>query len=103
MKSLAKEVRTVKLMVGLYCRRQHGTRELCESCRELAEYAEARIRGCRYGEKKPACSRCPIHCDKKDMRERITAVMRFAGPRMTWRHPILAIQHLAGMKGSYGR
>jgi len=103
MKSLAKEVRTVKLMIGLYCRRQHGTGELCEGCRELAEYAETRIRGCRYGEKKPACSRCPIHCYKKEMREQITAVMRFAGPRMTWRHPILAIQHLVGMKGSYER
>jgi len=37
------------------------------------------------------------------MRGRITEVMRFAGPRMTWRHPLLAIQHLAGRKGSYER
>ncbi|MBW6485496.1 MAG: nitrous oxide-stimulated promoter family protein [Syntrophobacterales bacterium] len=103
MKSLDKEVKTVKLMIGLYCRGRHGAKEPCESCRELAGYAEARIRGCRYKEKKPACSQCPIHCYKKEMRGRITEVMRFAGPRMTWRHPVLAFQHLTGRKGSYER
>jgi len=29
------------------------------------------------------------------MRERIRAVMRYAGPRMLWRHPLLALLHLA--------
>jgi len=94
---------TVRLMIGLYCRRRHGGKELCDNCRELAAYAEARIRGCHYGEKKPACSRCPIHCYKPEMRGRITEVMRFAGPRMTWRHPVLAILHLTGRRGSYER
>ncbi len=29
-----------------------------------------------------------------DMRVRVRAVMRYAGPRMLWRHPALAIRHL---------
>jgi hypothetical protein len=28
------------------------------------------------------------------MREQVRAVMRYAGPRMLWRHPILALEHL---------
>ncbi len=28
------------------------------------------------------------------MRERIRDVMRFAGPRMPWRHPYLTLRHM---------
>jgi hypothetical protein len=28
------------------------------------------------------------------MRERVRTVMRYAGPRMMWRHPFLALAHL---------
>jgi hypothetical protein len=28
------------------------------------------------------------------MRDQVKAVMRYAGPRMLWRHPVLAIAHL---------
>jgi hypothetical protein len=27
------------------------------------------------------------------MRARIQTVMRYAGPRMLWRHPVLALRH----------
>jgi len=35
-----------------------------------------------------------VHCYKPEMRERIRGVMRFAGPRMALRHPLLAVRHL---------
>jgi len=28
------------------------------------------------------------------LREHVRIVMRYAGPRMLWRHPILAVRHL---------
>ena len=28
------------------------------------------------------------------MRERVRVVMRTAGPRMIWRHPVLAVRHV---------
>ena len=28
------------------------------------------------------------------MRARVKDVMRYAGPRMTWRHPLLALDHM---------
>jgi hypothetical protein len=99
MKRLEREVRTVRLMIDLYCRRHHGVKEPCGNCRDLAAYAERRIGKCPFGEEKPACGRCPVHCYKPEMKARILEVMRFAGPRMTWRHPLLAIRHLFGRWG----
>lgn len=81
-------------MIAIYCRAHHGTEPLCSDCRELAEYAERRIDACPYGAAKPTCVNCPTHCYKPSMREKIRSVMRYAGPRMLLRHPILAVLHL---------
>jgi hypothetical protein len=92
---IARESRTIEAMVRLYCRGHHGAgNEICHGCRELLSYAGRRLGKCPYGEKKPACSNCPIHCYNPEMRERIRAVMRYVGPRMLWRHPVLAVAHL---------
>jgi hypothetical protein len=93
---LSRERKTIEVMVRLYCRKQHGKRAtLCDECGELFDYAAKRLDHCPFAVGKPACARCPVHCYKPDMRERVQAVMRFAGSRMTLRHPILAVRHLA--------
>jgi hypothetical protein len=102
-KSLDTEIRTVRRMIALYCRDRHNKKELCGSCRELADYAEERIRKCPYGDRKPACSHCTIHCYKPQMRARIQEVMRVAGPMMVWHHPVLAVRHLIRLKGNFAR
>jgi len=84
-------------MVWLSCVGRHGTPgdALCHDCRELLDFARARLDACVFAEAKPVCAVCAVHCYRKDMRERIRAVMRWAGPRMIWRHPLLALLHLA--------
>jgi len=92
---LKRESKTVGVMIAMYCRSRHGSgKGLCDQCRVLRSYAEERIAKCPFGENKPACSQCPIHCYKPQMRRQIGEVMRFAGPRMMFRHPFLAIRHL---------
>jgi hypothetical protein len=92
---IAREHRTIEAMVRLYCRGHHGVgSEICLGCRELLSYAGRRLVKCPFGERKPACSNCPIHCYNPDMREQIRAAMRYASPRMLWRHPVLAAFHL---------
>lgn len=92
----AREARTVDAMIRIYCHGVHGTPEgLCDECRDLAAYARQRLARCPYGALKPTCAKCPIHCYAPDMRERIRAVMRYAGPRMLLHHPLLALGHLA--------
>ncbi len=53
-----------------------------------------RLDRCVYGPEKPTCFTCPIHCYRREMRDAIREVMRYAGPRMLKRHPILAIAHV---------
>jgi hypothetical protein len=92
---IARERRTIDAMFRIYCRAHHaGGRELCGACGELREYAHCRLDRCPFGADKTTCANCPIHCYKPAMRERVKEVMRFAGPRMLWRHPILAIRHM---------
>ena len=96
---IARERRTVRAMIRIYCRANHGTAGgLCSDCRELLDYAERRLACCPFGAEKPTCADCPVHCYKPAMRERVQRVMRFAGPRMLLRHPWLAIMHLWGSR-----
>ena len=62
-------------------------------CEELMGYAEKRLEKCPYGDKKPACSNCAIHCYKKIQRQQVRTVMRFAGPKMAYRHPWQSLIH----------
>lgn len=91
---LRRERKTVLAMVEMYCRHHHGKENLCDECGALAAYADRRLDLCPYGVGKPSCANCPIHCYRPDPRERMREVMRFAGPRMIFRHPYLAIMHL---------
>lgn len=83
-------------MIEMYCRDLHSTRrkELCDSCRPLNDYAMQRIDKCPFCLEKPTCANCTIHCYKDDMREEVRKVMRYAGPRMMRRHPVLAVLHI---------
>jgi hypothetical protein len=95
-KKLIREYKMLGEMISLTCRHQHAPpdNELCPACAELLDYARTRLEKCPYLEDKPACRRCPIHCYKKNMRERIRDVMRYAGPRMILHHPLMAMRHL---------
>ncbi|MDF1514395.1 MAG: nitrous oxide-stimulated promoter family protein [Anaerolineae bacterium] len=93
---LSRERKTIQRMIQLYCREQHQHRDgLCSECQELLTYALARLGRCPFQERKTTCAKCPVHCYAADMRDRIRAVMRYAGPRMLYRHPFLALCHLA--------
>ena len=92
---VARERKTITAMIRIFCRGRHGSRgSLCEECQQLQAYAMCRLDRCLFGAEKPICANCPIHCYKPQRREQIREVMRYAGPRMLLRHPLLAIGHL---------
>ena len=91
---IEEEKKVVEQMIRLYCRNNEGNAKLCPSCIELLEYAHSRLERCRYGENKPTCKKCPTHCYRPEMKESIKKIMRWAGPRMIFHHPIAAIKHL---------
>ena len=92
--NIIREQDILKAMIRIYCRGHHQTDHLCNECSQLLEYGQGRLAKCPFGDEKPACQNCPVHCYKPVMRQRIQKVMRYAGPRMIWRHPLMAVQHL---------
>ncbi|OAM90363.1 hypothetical protein AW736_00640 [Termitidicoccus mucosus] len=82
-------------MIAMHCRDRHGRQvDDCADCQELRAYAALRLSRCVFKEGKPTCQKCPVHCYRPDMRAKITAVMRHAGPRMLLEHPYWALRHL---------
>ncbi|WP_220637008.1 nitrous oxide-stimulated promoter family protein [Georgfuchsia toluolica] len=92
----SRELKTIATMVDMYCRGHGHDRRgtLCPSCVMLLEYAARRLERCVFGDAKPTCANCVVHCYSANMREQIRVVMQWAGPRMLLRHPIQAIMHL---------
>ena len=117
-----REQEIVSQMIALYCKGNHSAhrsvslrerggemrqvrealrerdsgerRDLCPECAELEAYAHARSERCPFMEEKTFCSNCTVHCYRPEMRERIRTVMRYAGPRMFFHHPVMAIRHM---------
>ena len=82
-------------MLRLYCADLHGGKDgLCAECASLLQYAMEKLSKCSFGDDKPTCAKCHIHCYKPEMRGRIREVMKYAGPRMLKTHPVMALNHL---------
>jgi hypothetical protein len=92
----ARALKTIETMVRMYCagHRHEGRAPLCRDCGALLDYATRRLQRCVFGDAKPTCANCVVHCYRSDMREQMRVVMRWAGPRMMLRHPIMGIAHL---------
>ena len=85
----ARELKTIRVMVEMHCRDHHGSADpLCPRCAELMDYAARRLERCVFGDAKPTCTNCTVHCYTADKREEVRVVMRYAGPRMLLRHPM---------------
>jgi hypothetical protein len=107
-RTIKREQELVKAMIAIYCKGMHGKLRydgaarqsrggkdtLCDECQQLLSYASKRLERCPQLPNKPFCSDCSIHCYARNEREQIKAVMRYAGPRMLFSHPIIAIHHL---------
>ena len=93
-RSISRERSTMNAMIRIYCTSLHQPEKLCEECTRLMIYAQKRIEKCRFGNEKPTCKDCPVHCYSPKMREKIQEVMRFSGPKMIYKQPVMAILHI---------
>ena len=81
-------------MITYYCHKLHHEKSICPSCQALLDYANQRIDACPFMESKTFCSNCKVHCYQPEKREQIREVMCYAGPRMLFHKPIMAISHV---------
>jgi len=93
-KRIAREKLTIRKMIALYHAKSPAASTQAGHYDALYAYAEKRLEKCVFGEEKPACKQCPVHCYQPAKREEMKTIMRWAGPRMLWRHPILTVRHL---------
>ncbi|KGF35836.1 nitrous oxide-stimulated promoter family protein [Hoylesella buccalis] len=94
MTKIERDQETIRLMIDLYCRHHLRLNEVSEAYRQLGDYACERLQLCKFGEQKPACKDCSVHCYKPDMRQQIREVMRRAGPRMVFYALLATCRHL---------
>ncbi len=99
MKAWEKERKLIPVMIRSYCHGKHKAKgeNICEECKALTEYALFRLEKCPFKVNKKFCSFCKIHCYKPEMREKIKDVMKWAGPRMIFTHPVFAFKHVFQM------
>jgi hypothetical protein len=95
-KNIVLDRKTVRAMVEIHCHDRHlaPSQSLCRECAALMDYADLRLAKCPFGAHKTTCRACPVHCYRPAERAIMKDVMRYAGPQMLWRHPVLAIRHL---------
>jgi len=90
-----REAIIVQAMIIMYCQANHNSKgALCTECETLSVYAEKRLSNCMFGDSKPVCKECPVHCYSPQKREQMKIVMRWAGPKMIIRKPMYAITHM---------
>jgi len=94
MNRIEREKKVITIMIAMYCKKHHHSGIDCVYCEELKAFAFHRIDKCRFKANKPNCSDCHVHCFGKEKREQVREVMRFAGPRMMWKHPVIAMRHV---------
>ena len=91
---IQREKLTIRRMISLYQRRCPEATADEQHYDLLYAYAVKRLDRCIFGTDKPACKQCPVHCYQPSKREEMKQIMRWSGPRMLWRHPILTGRHL---------
>lgn len=84
-------------MIETYCRgNKHTSKDdpVCDKCQQVMDYSQFRTSKCPYIKKTLFCVNCPTPCYKPDMKEEMRKVMKYAGPRFLFKHPIYFIHHV---------
>jgi hypothetical protein len=88
--SPARELKTIRVMVQMYCRDHHGSPDpQCRALRRADGVRGARLERCVFGDAKPTLHQLHRPLLHPERREEVRVVMRYAGPRMLLRHPWL--------------
>ena len=94
-KECQQEIDTIRAIVSLHCRKKHDhpPKLLCSECEDLLTYCEQKIQYCPWGDKRGQCVTCKSNCFHPDYIKRIKPMMRWAGPRLIFYHPIKLLRH----------
>ncbi|CAM3313618.1 nitrous oxide-stimulated promoter family protein [Vagococcus fessus] len=92
---ILEEMQMIEVMIKLYYSKNASIADVEEN--RMLTYAMKRLQYCQFGEKKTTCQKCPVHCYQPRYKEQMKQVMRYSGPRMLFKHPVLTLKH--GFRG----
>ena len=78
-KRISREKLTIKKMIDLYQAKCPQASAEPEHYEALFVYAQKRLDKCVFGEEKPACKQCPVHCYQPAKREEMKQIMPLPG------------------------
>ena len=98
MSNTEKDRRILEAIGRIYCKGNHAGRAkdaagMCPECRGVIEQTLARAEACPHGHE-GNCQDCATPCQRGEAQQRIKAIMRYAAPRMMFRHPLMALDYL---------
>ena len=98
-----KDRKTLEAIGRIYCSAHHGDAKdaagLCASCRETVDATLERTVACPFNHE-GNCEDCKVHCQRGEAQDRIRRMMRYAAPRMAFRHPLMTLDYLRKKRGS---
>lgn len=103
----AKDRATMEAIGQIYCRGNHdaalrGADAMCPECREAIERTLDRATACPHGHNHN-CEDCETHCQRGESQQQIKRIMRYAAPRMAFRHPLMTATYLRKkLSGKHG-
>lgn len=83
------ELKVINIMIDIYQKKFDDEVE----CNELRKYAKERLQKCKFGQNKPTCQNCKVHCYKPAFRQKVKQIMKYSGRKMLFSNPILVIKH----------
>ena len=75
-KRIAREKMTIQRMISLYESQCPQASDEPGHYDALFTYAQKRLDKCVFGEEKPACKQCPVHCYQPAKREEMKQIIR---------------------------
>ena len=91
------EVKILQKMITLYYNANKDSLSISE-CLAFKEYTIKKIMRCPLGDEKTSCAKCRIQCYNEPERSMIQKVMRYSGPRILFRSPVLTLVYLFNRK-----
>ena len=75
-KRISREKETIAKMIALYAKQCPQASQEAGHYQALNAYADKRLDKCVFGEEKPACKQCPVHCYQPARREEMKQIIR---------------------------
>lgn len=83
-------------MIKIFCKSNHSDdntyncNNLCNKCYDMQKYMHYRIDHCKQNN---FCAYCGTKCHPKDKSDYMKKIMRYSGPRIFKKYPIISIKH----------